>query len=95
MTIGNTEHRRTILEEADQIVNERENRHGDAIETHERIAALWSALLDVEIDARQAALMLGLLKVARMETGELDDRDHYRDLAGYADCAWRCADADR
>lgn len=82
----------SVLEGAVHVVSERENIHGSAVETHERIAALWEAYLDLEgvaIDAKDAAIMLALLKIARARDGQ-PEKDTFVDLAGYADCAYLC-----
>lgn len=84
----------SILEDAREIVEDRENLHGSAVETHETIANLWTAYLGLEDDpikAHDAALMLGLLKIARITTGEVE-RDKFVDLAGYAECGYRCSE---
>lgn len=64
--------------------------HGDAVENHEHIASLWSAFLDHEVEAWEAAAMLSLVKLSRAKTGQLR-RDHLVDLAGYSGIAWACA----
>lgn len=49
----------------------------------ERIARLWSVVLGVEITPRRVALMLALMKTARLIEDE-NHRDGWADLAGYA-----------
>lgn len=52
----------------------------------EKVADLWSAYTGYKFTASDAAMLLALLKVARMKTGRFKD-DNYIDLAGYAACA--------
>ena len=75
---------------AELVGGERDRQHGAMLENHENIARLWSAYLEVEITAVQAALMLNLLKVARTKTGDFN-LDDYLDMAGYSGCAGEIA----
>ena len=57
-------------EEALQLAKEliagpRAKTYGDKIQNHCNIAKLWTAYLDKEITAHDAAVMMALLKVAR------------------------------
>lgn len=79
---------------AELVGGDRAVTHGDKIENHWNIAALWSAYLGVEISARQVALMLALLKIARTKTGA-HNPDDYVDLCGYGSIAGEIADEDR
>lgn len=79
-----------ITEEAHTVVTETRDSHGDAYENHRQIAELWSAFLDHEIAPHEAAIMMTLVKASRMQAGELN-KDHFRDIAGYADVAWASA----
>jgi hypothetical protein len=82
-----------ITEEASEIVSEdRPDTHGDAYENHRHIADLWSAFLGTEIEAWEAAVMMTMVKASRAKTGDTE-RDHFRDIAGYADVAYACVDA--
>lgn len=49
----------------------------------DRIARLWSVVLGTEITPRRVALMLALMKAARLIETE-DHGDSWADLAGYA-----------
>lgn len=82
-----TEHRETILAEADRIVHgERRDDYGPAIESFERIAAVWSAcVFDQPVTALQVAQAMAALKLCRFRTSQ--DRDSLVDLAGYAQLA--------
>lgn len=55
------------------------------------IADLWSAYMGHEYTALDVAMMMALLKVARIKTGS-DTKDSFIDLAGYAACAGEIAD---
>jgi hypothetical protein len=75
------------------IGGERARQHGDALAAHTNVAVLWSAYLGVPITARDAALMMVLLKVARTKTGDFN-LDNYVDAAGYAAIAAEVAGRD-
>lgn len=80
-----------ILETAAKLVSgDRAAQHGDKVENHQNIAALWGAFLGVQITAEQAALMLALLKIARTKTGD-HNPDDFIDIAGYAGIAGEIA----
>ena len=71
---------------ADLVAGGRARLHGDARAVHASIAALWSAYLGTPITARDVALMMVLLNVARTKTGAFN-LDDYVDAAGYAGIA--------
>ena len=80
----------TITSEASEIVSEdRPDTHGDAYLNHKHIADLWKAFLGVHIEAWEVAVMMTMLKASRARQGSLE-RDHFRDIAGYADVAYAC-----
>ena len=64
--------------------------HGEAEQSFALIAALWSALLGVDIAPHQVALMLAQLKAARA-WGNPGHGDNWVDLAGYAACGGEIA----
>lgn len=74
-----------ILETAaDLVTGERGAAYGDARVNMELIARLWNVYLDGRlITATDAAIMLALLKIARISTGQ-PKADNFIDLAGYA-----------
>lgn len=79
------------MDEAKQIVNERESEHGPALQSMATIARLWNVYLGDDypvITDRQAAVMLALLKVGRHAHGD-NNIDDTRDIAGYAELAAR------
>ena len=59
-----------ILSEATRLVGtDRQKDYGDKVENHNNIAKLWSAYLDVKIEAHDVAIMMALLKIARTKLG--------------------------
>ncbi len=76
-------HLETILEEASRLVDgPRENSYGPPNRSFERIAALWSQVLDIEVTPQQVGLCMVLLKVSRECNHH--SRDNLVDIAGYA-----------
>lgn len=68
----------------------REDDYGRPEDNFVRIAKLWNAYLgDNVTDAKDVAMMMALLKIARIRSGGTDDC--YVDLAGYAACAGEIA----
>ena len=72
-----------ILSKAAELIDgERNVQHGDRKACHTQIARLWSAFLGVQVTAVDAALMLALLKIARMKTGS-GNGDNFVDGSAY------------
>ena len=68
------------------VCGQRENEYGSPEDNFAAIARLWSAYKeDVEFTANDVAMMMALLKIARIRTGTATD-DSFVDLAGYAAC---------
>lgn len=83
--------RARILDSAKEAVTkDRAATHGKLEDTFGLLARLWAAYLGVPVTAVDAALMLGLLKVARAK-GNPGHEDSFIDLAGYAACAGELA----
>lgn len=87
------------LKEAEKIVcHDRENTYGKPENNFTTIADLWNAYLvtacDVEtnITAKDVAIMMMLLKIARIANGKFKP-DNWVDLIGYAACGAECADS--
>lgn len=75
-----------ILDEAKNCVcGHRQSDYGTPEDNFNRIAKLWTAYMDTEFTAKDVAIMMGLLKVARIKAG--NTVDSAIDLAGYAACA--------
>jgi hypothetical protein len=63
----------------------REQDYGTPEDNFTRIAQLWSAYKQYSFSAEDVAMMMALLKIARIATGTGTD-DSFVDLAGYAAC---------
>lgn len=80
-----------ILKTAENIVNgDREKQYGKAENNFNTIANLWADYLSAkveptDIEPKDVAIMLALLKIARISTGHAKE-DNWVDLAGYAAC---------
>lgn len=93
--------RAEVLHRAEQCVcGEREQDYGTPEDNFETIAEFWETYLSracvdeagcVYIDATDVAMMMALLKIARIAGGS-GTRDSFIDLAGYAACGGECAD---
>ena len=74
--------RAEILDTAkDLITGDRHEQHGEAHQNFARIAALWSIILNHDVDATQVALCMAWLKIARLIHGPHEDS--YVDAAAY------------
>ena len=83
--------RTEILEKANECVcGDREQDYGSPEDNFGIIAKLWSTYLDFDIAAVDVAMMMSLLKVARVKSGRTHE-DNFVDLAGYAACAGEIA----
>ena len=79
--------RKQCLEESIKCVcTDREGQYGSPENNFSLIAELWSAYKGETFTAEDVAMMMALLKIARIKTGKHKD-DNYVDLAGYAACA--------
>lgn len=78
--------RADILEEAKRCVcGQREQDYGSPEDNFKTIANLWTTYKGTEFTAEDVAMMMALLKIARISTGTAT-RDSFVDLAGYAAC---------
>lgn len=87
--------RKQILRRAEEcVLGQRETDYGKPEDNFATIARLWSAYLKDKhyIMPKDVAIMMCLLKVARIKAGGTDDS--YVDLAGYAACAGELAGGD-
>lgn len=83
--------RKAILDEASSIINgARTETYGGPEDSFKQIGALWSAHLGVSISTTDVALLLALMKVARLKKTPTH-RDSWVDIAGYAACGAECA----
>lgn len=85
--------RAEILKAAEACVTgQRVQDYGAPEDSFRMIAGLWSAYLDEQIDPIDVALMMALLKIARVQTSSgKPSNDCFVDLAGYAACAGEIA----
>lgn len=73
------------LETAEHMVNgDREHDYGTPEDNFKTIAGLWSAYLGKEISSLDVAMLMALMKIARIKAGTKPDS--FVDLAGYAAC---------
>lgn len=83
--------RATCLKKADECVNgKREQDYGSPESNFLSIAKLWSAYYGVPFSPTDVAMMMALLKIARIQTGTATE-DSFVDLAGYAACGCEIA----
>lgn len=82
--------RASVLNEANSIVNgARANTYGGPEDSFRTIAGLWSAYTNYKFSPTDVAVLLALLKVARLRASP-NHRDSWVDLAGYAACGAEC-----
>ena len=83
--------REECLRKACEIVNgQREKSYGTPEDNFKMIAYLWSDYLEADISAVDVAMMMSLLKIARISSGNFTE-DSFVDLAGYAACGYEIA----
>ena len=85
--------RKEILSAAEECVcTSRQEEYGSIENNFALIARLWREYLDTDkpITAHDVAIMMALLKSARIASGQ-KKADNYVDLAGYAACAGEIA----
>lgn len=72
-----------ILKQAQEIISgPRRKAYGSAVRSFTQIAALWSAYLDQNIEPRDVAMMMILLKTSRQCSAH--NEDNLIDICGYA-----------
>jgi hypothetical protein len=82
--------RTSVLNEAERIVNgQRANTYGGPEDSFKTIAKLWEGYTTREFSPADVAVMLALLKIARLKHSP-EHRDSWVDLAGYAACGAEC-----
>ena len=83
--------RKEILVQADKCVNgTREQDYGSPEDNFRTIADLWSSYKGVNFTSVDVAMMMALLKIARVKNGG-GSGDSFVDLAGYAACGGELA----
>lgn len=87
--------RNDILDKAKECVSgHRQEDYGTPENNFMLIAELWTAYKGVEFTAIDVAMMMALLKIARISSGH-GTKDSFVDLAGYAACGGEIALAPR
>ena len=76
---------------ADYICKSREEQYGSPEDSFGTIAGLWSIYLGREILPKDVAIMMALLKIARIAGGRFK-ADSYVDAIGYMACAGEIAE---
>lgn len=83
--------RADILDGAKKCVCEdRESQYGSPEDSFKLIAELWTVYLDYRLSPVDVAIMMALLKIARIATGRFK-ADSYIDACGYIACAGEIA----
>jgi len=75
--------RQDILDEASRLTHgDRDKNYGTPLVNHQRIAAIWSVILGMEVTPSQVALCMAGVKIARLvETP--DHEDSFVDACAY------------
>ena len=75
--------RKEILKEAQKLVNGRRAKdYGHAYENHERIAKMWSVLLDTDVSVSQVYQCMVAVKLSRLIVSP-EHEDSWVDICGY------------
>lgn len=83
--------RSEILQKAEQMVcGQREEDYGSPKINFQIVADLWNAYSGANFTAIDVAIMMALLKIARIKSGTAT-KDSFVDLAGYAACGGEIA----
>lgn len=75
-----------MSEYENDILEERQKNYGNPVEMHDRIAKIWSGILNHPVTGYEVALCMAGLKLARA-TNNADDPDSLIDAHGYAEIA--------
>lgn len=83
--------RAELLQLAETIVcNDREQQYGKPEDNFGCIARLWSEYLGTALGDKDVAVMMALLKIARIKSGQMKD-DNWIDAIGYLACGGELA----
>lgn len=78
--------REHVLRTAEELVmGDRNKDYSDPTDNFEQTAGLWSEYLKMPLKAHDVAVLMILVKVARLSTSP-DKADNWIDIAGYAAC---------
>jgi hypothetical protein len=79
-----------VLDEAKDIIyGDREKTYGKPSKNLETIAVFWSEYIGTKLSAKDVAVMMVLLKAARLRN-DINHRDSVVDICGYAALIERC-----
>lgn len=79
--------REEILTRAKAIVSgDRDKKYGAPEDCFTKIAELWGTYLETNIGAEDVAIMMILMKIARLAGSKYQSLDSWVDIAGYAAC---------
>lgn len=67
-----------------RIIESRGKTHGDALEQHEVLVARWKRIFGDQVNIGKVCMAMIELKLSRMESGDITEIDHFRDIMGYA-----------
>lgn len=92
--------RAALLRKAEEIISfNREGSYGTPEDSFAAIGELWNDYLGRDLQRTlkpgDVAVMMILLKIARLKTGGLDQTDSWLDIAGYAACGFETQHLDR
>ena len=83
--------RAEILDTAKEyITKDRDATHGDAESNFKHISEYWSAYLGVTVNPHDVAVMMTLLKIARIDSNP-GNADNWIDACGYMACGGEIA----
>ena len=93
--------KKSVLQEAEEIIyGDREKTYGHPSKNLQAIADMWTAYVnsathgalgELEFSAQDVAVMMILLKAARL-ANDMDHRDSVVDICGYAALIERCSE---
>ena len=87
--------RSDVLDKAKKCVcGERDMEYGSPENNFAIIAKLWSTYTGYKFDGEDVAIMMALLKIARIATGRAKE-DSFVDACGYMACAAECSSGNR
>jgi len=72
-----------LLQNTADVIQERGDSYGSITQCHQRIADLWSVILEKKVEPEQVALCMIALKMARLMESP-DHTDSWQDIIGYA-----------
>lgn len=83
---------KSVLDEAKEIIyGDREKTYGHPSKNLKVIAKFWGEYIGTKLDAKDVAVMMILLKVARLRN-DINHKDSIVDICGYAALIERCDD---